>query len=543
MVEAALTPGMGRVGRKVSVVALSNVMRDRLRGLASGALLASALVTVVCWMNIFSMATTWGLYRRRELITRTALGASPSRILALFMGEGARVAVFGWALALLVTSLSLALAVRTLPAQFTTLGMPTMSGRIALATAVVAVVAWLCWCAGATVAWRYGASPRGSQIAGRDGRAVRLTRFVMIAGQLGAASVLLSAAALLGRSYLNLNLLDAGMDGRAQILAIAHDPDLQPAVRKDVIERTAAKLRRLPGVYRAGVRMGGMLNGRLDPQLMIIDGRVANLEWVRADRDFFEALGLEFLVGGPPDAGHGGAVITESTAKAYFQGRASLGTELFPGRPVPIVGMIRDVRSIGLSVLPKAAVYEVGGPWFGSQATYVMRVIEPRWRRQEAVRTIQESDPLAVVVSAGTVSEQLGVSIRDRTFAALIVGLFASATLAVTLLGVTSVVVYTVARRSREFAVRLALGATVARMIWLAVADAVAAAAVGGVAGILGAFWSRAVLQSLVFGIAPNDRTTLLVAQPGLLGLVACAAIWPALRILRISPAAALRSE
>jgi ABC-type antimicrobial peptide transport system permease subunit len=546
MVEDALGPGIAAVGSTLSVVPLQAMMAGRQQALARGALLASALVIVVCWMNVFNIALTRGLYRQVEFATRTALGASRAQLFGLVVADGLRVATIGSAAALAVTWMSLTSAVRVLPAEFATLGAPSVTLRVIVLVSIAGAIAWLVWCLASMTAWRFAAQRHPRQIISRDGRTIGLMRFWIIAGQVGVASLLLAAAALLGRSYINLLIVDAGMDERAQTITVAHDPNLPQSVRAEVVERSVTALRRIEGVQAVGVKSSGMLNGRADFGGAIIDGQFVIVDWTRVDPRYLEAAGIQFLLGGLPEREQTGAVVTETLARNHYPGRSPLGAELVAGgRPVPIVGVVRDVRTIGLSVAPRLVVYEVGTTWRSSRAatfTYVLRVADGL-RRVEPLPHIHSVDPLAVVVGDGTIGERLAKSVRDRTFATLVVGLFATASVLVIAIGLAGIVAYTVVKRTREIAVRVALGATRPRVIWLVVRGALLAALSGAVGGIIASVWLSASLERLVYGVQAADPATHLLAAAGLLVIVAGAAMLPAIRTDRIAPATALRTE
>ena len=551
MIETALGPGIESVGSSLSVVPLRTAMQARQRALARGALFASLLVILICSMNVFNIALTRGLYRQPELATRAALGATPIHLVGLMVAEGARVATLGGASALAVTWIALTAAVRVLPAQFATLGVPSVSIRVIVLIGLAAGVAWLSWSFASLLAWRLDARRNPRRIAGRDGRAIRVLRFGVIAGQVGAASVLLAAAVLLGRSYLNLLLIDPGMDEHTQAITVSHDPNLSPPVRSEVVEGVVTALRRSEGVQAAGARSGHILDGRAGGGAVFIEGQMVVWEWTRVDRGFIGAAGLHFLSGGLPEAGDTGAVITERIALRYFPGRSPVGTMLnvcgvscADGRGVPIVGVVRDVRTIGLSVPPRLVVYEVGATWRTTETifTYVVRLAD-RSRRVEALQRILTNDPVAVVLSDETVGERLAHSVRDRTFATLVVGLFATASLLVTALGLAGVVGYTVVRRTREIAVRLALGATRRRVTWIVVRDALTAAVCGAITGVTASVWLSSALESLLYGIPAADPAMHILAAASLLGIVVAAAVLPGIRTGRIAPATALRID
>jgi predicted permease len=548
MVQAALNVSMAPVGRPVSVVPLSTALNARLRGLATGALLTSGLVILVCWTNVLSMAMTRGLYRRSEIATRTALGATPGRIVGLLLREGLKVAAFASVGAVAVMWLTLLAVLVALPPEYATLGAPAATRRVVLFVVLVNIVAGASWFVGSLLAWKLDAKRQGLLAAGRDGRTIRMVRSVLIAGQLGAASVLLVASALLGRSYLNLLGVDSGMDDRTLTLTVVHDPNIPVGLRREVVDETLAALRRTGVVEAAGASAGGLLDGRGTwVSGVVTNGRVAIVDWTFVAGDYFQAMGLQFLAGGPPRSGSPDLiVVTESAARELFERPNPVG-DIFAwdGRDLRVAGVVRDVRVRRLSLPPRPGIYRPSDGWFGQQprTTYVLRVADtsaavPSWER-----ILHDLDPRAVVLDSGSVRARLDRSVRDRTFATLVFGLFALASVLVAALGIAGVVAYTVVKRTREVAIRLALGATGTDVTTLVVRDAVAAAACGIATGIIASVWLSSALESLLYGVDGADSLTLVVTAVGLLVCVLAAATLPGMRAGRIAPATALRME
>jgi putative ABC transport system permease protein len=545
MIEAALGPGITAIGGSLSVVPLMDAMTAGQRTLARAASGASAIVLLVCWMNVFNIALTRGLYRQQELAIRTALGATRTQLIGLVIGDGLRVAALGSAGALAVTWITLTGAIGVPPAKFATLGIPSVTTRVAVIVGIAGAVGSLSWCLASIVAWRVGAQHQAHRVISRDGGPFRIVRYGVIAGQVGAACVLLTAAALLGRSYVNLLLVDAGMDEQTRTVTVTYDSRLPPALRFEVVDRVAAALRRSAGVRAVGVRSGHLLNGRMDGQVVVIAGQGAvPVEWTRVDRGFLDAAGLQFLVGGLPEPDRPGAVITDGMAATYFPGRSPIGAVLAGARAVPVVGVVRDVRTIGLSEAPRPVVYEVGGIWPNSQTmfTYVIRVADGS-RPVDWSRVIGPLDPMAVVLGDDTVGERLSRSVRDRTFATLVTGLFAAASLLVTALGLAGVVAYTVVKRTREIAVRLALGATRRGVVRMVAREALIAAVCGTLAGVMVSTWVSSALESLLYDVRSSDPAMFFLAAAILLGIVVGAAVVPAIRAGNVAPATALRIE
>jgi predicted permease len=552
IIAAALDATMP-AGRRVSVVPLSDAMKGRQHELAVGALLAAGLIVLVCCTNVFNIALTRGLYRLPEIATRIALGATPTRIVRHLVTEALNVTVLASAAACVVVWLGLAALGLVMPPQFATLGTPAVTARVAFAIVVSSATAGAAWCLASILAWQFGTRRPSRQLIGRDGRAIRLVRFAVIAGQLGAASVLLAGAALLGRSYLNLLNVDIGMDERTETLTVAQDPNTPDALRLDVVNRTIAALRGAGGIQAVGAMDGDFLDSPGKQLLSVVDfapnvwsnspmGPVAL--WTYVAGNYFEATGMH-VISGDPSVLHasGGVVITESLAHT-FRGSVPAVLTLRNGTTLPITGVVRDVRSIDLTQAPRPSAYQVGGNWYQLfDTTYVFRATGATSGRTTWERTVRSIDPLAVVLDSGTIGDRLGRSIRDRTFASLVVGLFALAAILVTMVGLAGIVAYTVVKRRREIAIRLALGATRRAVTELVVHDTLIAGTCGIAAGIVASVWLSKSLTSLLYGVPPADPSTLLITSAMLVVVLAGSAILPGIRAARIAPAAALRIE
>jgi hypothetical protein len=276
--------------------------------------------------------------------------------------------------------------------------------------------------------------------------------------------------------------------------------------------------------------------------------QVVIADWMSVVGHYFDAAGMQFLAGRPPDPDQAGAVvINETMAQKYFGGHVPDQLVLIDGTTRPIAGVVRDVRVRSLGTTPGLEAYEVGGDtaWSGSQplATYVLRVTAGTSGLAAWERAVRSADPLALVLDSGTIGDRLGRSIRGRTFASLVVGLFALAAIVVTTLGLAGIVAYTVVKRTREIAIRLALGATGPGVTRLIVGDTLLAGALGVVAGIVASVWLSKSLTSLLYGVPPADPSTLVLTGVSLLAIVLGAAVLPAIRAAHVEPATALRIE
>jgi ABC-type antimicrobial peptide transport system permease subunit len=152
-------------------------------------------------------------------------------------------------------------------------------------------------------------------------------------------------------------------------------------------------------------------------------------------------------------------------------------------------------------------------------------------------------DADAIVESVDSIYGRLADSVRDRTFATLILGLFATAGLGVTAAGIFAVVAFVAARRTREIAIRVALGARPGNVRRLVIRDAVVATFAGGVTGLAASRWLAKTIESQLYGVTAGDWVTPVVAAAGFVGVTAFAAWWPTRRALAVQPTVALRVE
>jgi ABC-type antimicrobial peptide transport system permease subunit len=215
-------------------------------------------------------------------------------------------------------------------------------------------------------------------------------------------------------------------------------------------------------------------------------------------------------------------------------------------QPVPIVGVVKDVLYYALDNTPPPTVFVPIDDSIGDvySVTYVLQVNGSSAALAAAIDTaVHAESPQAVIADASLMRDRLMRSIRDRSFATLIVCFFAIAAIGVSAAGIVGVVGSVVARRTREIAIRVALGADRTDVRWLVTAEAALASAIGAVAGFTVAAWLSKTLSSLLFGVSPSDPMAMALAAGLLVGFVAAAAWWPARRAVRLSPTEALRIE
>jgi predicted lysophospholipase L1 biosynthesis ABC-type transport system permease subunit len=211
-----------------------------------------------------------------------------------------------------------------------------------------------------------------------------------------------------------------------------------------------------------------------------------------------------------------------------------------------VVGLVQDAFDQALDTAPRVRVY-CPIRWdrvAARKVSYVIRSVELRALSPLAVRqTVAGADPDAIVEGFDSPTGRLAETVRDRTFATLVLAIFSIACLGVTAAGIFGVVAFVAARRTREIAIRVALGAEPRHVRRLVVNATLLAATVGVAAGSLASGWIARVLGSQLYGVSTGDRRALLAAVALLIVLSALAVIWPVRRALNLAPTIALRSE
>ncbi len=544
-VEAALNADATPRRFAVRVTPLVPALKAQQRPLAIGALLAGLLVLIASAANTLGMALTRGLYRAAEMATMEVLGASRARVARLLLVEAVSVGASGSVGALLLVPLLFDAIGALVPRELTALGAPGFSGRVAAFAGAAGLITSLAWWVGSLVAW-FRASQTGlRQTMVQDGRTVHAIRFVLTAGQVAVALVLLTSAGLLIRTYLNLVRQDTGMSGEVMALSVSYQPELNAAALQARIERTIEELQRLPGVRRAAAVVGEMVDQSHITGTMAI-GRVAPVEMLWVTPGYFETAGMTFVAGRPlleTDRGGRGAVVNEALVRRYLDRDSAIGIPLkVGGRPTPIVGVVKDSQRRSLDQSPGPAVFRLlEGDVPNVRVTYVASGTGVSAGMCESL--IHRVSAEAVVLDGSTLRVRLARTIQVRTFATLVVVLFALATISVTGAGVIGMVSYAVARRTHEMGIRLALGETSVGVTWLTMRDACASICAGAAAGLIAVVCLSDLISSLLYGISPRDWATLSATTLALIGLATAAAFVPARRAGRLSPMAALREQ
>ena len=238
-------------------------------------------------------------------------------------------------------------------------------------------------------------------------------------------------------------------------------------------------------------------------------------------------------------------MISDAMARRHFPGENPLGQRLrFWGQPLEIVGVVHDVKYQGLERENEPIFCQLSSQNQSWDMWLVLRTEgNPQALAETIRREIRGLDPNVRVDRIGTMGQVLSESVALPRFRSLLMTVFATTALLLAAIGIYGVIAYSVAQRTQELGVRMALGATRSRVLTLVIGQGSRLAMLGIALGLAGAFSLTRVLKKMLFGVTPSDTWTF-VATALLLGAVAIAAsLIPALRAARIDPVTALRHE
>jgi predicted permease len=533
---------------------------------------AVGLVLLIGCVNIAGLLLARAQTRRREIATRMALGGGRLAIVRQLVLESLILAIAGGAIGV-VTGWAALGAVKSLAAgMLPSAAAITVDFRVLAVTGLVALITALAFGVYPAIE-ASGVDIRSAMAEGSRsvaGTSRRLPRRILVAGEVALALVLLVGASLLVRTLMYLQNRPAGFDGRNVIAATF---SLQDA-RYTTVEKTHAlfrggldRIRRIPGVESAAVGLHMPYERALNLPFQLPgnpEDLITNAMYVTPD--YFSVLRIAVLDGriftdSDSATSLPVAVVNEAFVRYYLKGELAVGShlKLMGGDSREIVGVVADVRQRpgwGDSFAPIDAVPNVYVPdtQFGDAGLLMVHTwFSPSWivrahgddvtLHRLIQQAVSAADPMLPIASFRTVASIRAKSLQFQSLMATLLGVLAGLAVLLAVLGVYGLTANAVAERTREIGIRMALGADRVTAINTAALPAIRLAALGALAGLVGALAAARLLSSLVWGMRATDPATLAASAAGLVAVAAAASITPALRILHLNTADVLRQE
>jgi putative ABC transport system permease protein len=521
----------------------------------------ATLVMLIACGNVANLLLARAAARQREIAMRMALGAGRARVLHQLLTESALLVVMAGVAAVLFARWAGDLLIRT--ATATAEGPSPFAApldlRVLVFTASVAFVSVLVF--GLIPAWRasrldlvaaLNAGARG--VIGSSG--TRPAR-VMVVLQVALSLVLVTGTGLMIRSFQNLLQVDLGFD-REHLLSVAIDPRI--AGTPDLAELQGRALHAaasVPGVESVALAMCGLQSScRVRQDGIDIEGYQPRADeeiiftFNAVSPEYFSTVGMRLIAGralNDRDRLNSAtvAVVNRALATTYFADGQAIGRHFGQTRPdVEIVGIVDDARSVSVKEPAAPAVF-----FSLSQRPVAARSLEVRTKGapQQAItalrRAIADAAPELPIEGIVPIEERvrLGLS-RERLLMFLTSG-FGALALGLAGFGLFGILSYAIARRTSEFGVRMALGASRSRVLWSVVREAQWLVFCGFLLGVPFVLVGGNLVSTLFFGVSPHDWPTLLTATITLMGVGSICSVIPALRASRVDPIVALRQE
>jgi predicted permease len=553
--------------------------RQRMRAAAYLLGGAVAAVLLIACANIASLLLAKATARRRELAVRLAIGASRARLVQQLLTESVLLALVGG-----VSGLGLAwAAVQAFQAAPPPAGaLPVaidlaIDRRVLLFSMVLSLITGLVF--GVAPAWK-ASRPRlvpalkdGSS-GGNDGGRRYDAQKLLVVVAVALAVLLLIPAGLLVRSLQAAHAIDPGFDAEKLVSApldinlLRYTNEQGRELYRTIVERAS----RLPGVESAAIARLAILTGDGRVMGLMVEGRpeypdehvfsqgagVVTSDPTRINANvvgpgFFRTLGIRLVSGRDFDArDHEGrppvAIINETAARMHFKTGTALGARVsFNGRQGPwreIVGVVGDstYAKLGEPSLP-VAYLPVGQNHESGMTLYVRASRPPASLVAVLRREIQALEPDLPVSRVETMTQTVGTSLYAARMAAWLLAGFGGLALLLAAIGIYGVLSFSIARRTREMGIRLALGAAAQQVFLAVVRDGMTLVGVGAGLGAIAGFGAARSLAGFLYGVPTSDPATFIGAATILIAVALVACIIPARRAMRVNPITALRYD
>lgn len=545
--------------------------RDEVIGNVKKAMLmllgAVGFFLLIACVNVANLLLARSEARQREIAVRTAVGAGNLHLMRQFLVEGIILASVGALLGLFLAWGGLRMIQATNAGLIPRIREAALDTQVLLFALAVSVLTGIVFAMAPVVhliAQPINESLRAS--AGRTFGSVNATRFrgALVAAELSLALILLIGAGLLMQAFWKLQRVDAGIapDGVLTTrIALSNTTYNDAARRRQFWVSLSERLAAIPGVQSSTImqglppeRVANMNDTGIENFVPREGGPNQNVAFYQIVSDgFFETLGVKLIEGRFFDqrdgAGSAPAIIINHTmARAFWPGESALGKGIRPGGSQEwwrVVGVVADIKNAGLDKPVGTEIFLPARRYGAGNTAYatIRANGDPRRYAGAVRRAIQEIDSTLPVGAPRTMDDVLSEAQSRPRFLATMLTLFSSLALALAAFGIYGVISYSVAQRTTEFGIRIALGANTSHVLGLVIREGAVLALIGVTVGIVGALALTRALDGLLFDVSRFDVVTFAM-MAAILGAVTLFASWvPAQRATTVDPLKALKYE
>jgi predicted permease len=525
-------------------------------------------VLLIACANVANLLLARGAVRQREMAVRTALGASPLRIIRQLLTESILLAGTGGAIGIAIAFPLLHMILAVHPPAVPRIEQTGIDGMVLAYSILVSVlVGVLFGLAPAIEATRVDVNDGLRERCSSTTRGFGRHRSVLVITETALACTLLVGTGLALRSLWSLRSVKLGFAEHVFTFRIAAPSQLTGSRISDFYHDVVERVRALPGVESAAVARDFPLSGT-DPSMPIdtegktsapVQGEIVT-RYRAVGKDYFRTLEIPVLQGRTFDerdtaSSSHVAIVSESLARKYWPGESAVGKRIKPrvaGSSWCIVlGVVADVRHWGADMATEPTTYYPYAQVPESIRSLVEAnmgiAVHSRLEQADLLHSIKAAvagfNSEVPVYDAKTMGSMVADSDSLRNFDLLLLGGFSLLALTLAAVGVYAVMAYSVSRRTREIGIRIALGASSRDVLRLIIQQGATLAIIGSVIGVAGAFFLRRIIASFLYGLSANDPLVLCFVPCVMISVIVLACWLPARRATKIDPMAALRYE
>ena len=535
------------------------MFRNAQVGMSSVMMAVVALLLLIACVNVANLFLARARERRREMGIRLSLGAGRARIVQQLLTESLVFSALAGAAGLGLA----AVAVRVLssvrpPVDGPWLFAIDLDRRVLGFTLLVSVAAGLLF--GLAPALQSARADTMAAVKGDTGGRVRSRMSAtLVVLQMALSLLLLISSGLFLRSLQGATRIDPGFDQPRSIALASLDPGIQgydEARGRALQDRLLDQVRALPEVRAAGLSdwlplgMGGSDRGVTIPGYEFAQGERQSLNYARVTEGYLEAMGVNLVEGRTltsqdDAAGAPVIIVNRRFAERFWPGESALGKVVTTaGDDRQVVGVVETGKVRSLGEAPTELMYLPQRELYASGVTLVVRTSgDPGVVLQRVRELVRVEDADLPVFDVRTMEDHMGFALLPARLGGSVLGLFGLLGLVLAAVGIYGVMAYSVAQRTRELGIRVALGSDRSAVLRMVLREGMRLAGLGVVIGLIGAVGASRLLAGLLYGIEPLDPVAFSLVPVTLIAVAALAVYLPARRAARMDPVRALKTE